>query len=352
MNRAQSCILLSRGGIARVSVLVVLGICGLLGTLFSAAIVRAREDSRRLQCSCRCRMISLAVQNYSSLFQALPPLTGVISTEVGSEHDERGEMRVPWLIPLLPALDRTKLLEKIRATGTFELKAGEDEGQERGPCGRGTLGFISCPDGVPRVSGLSYVVNSGFIARELYHADPERKHRAGSLNWIAAVDDGQGTKVQLATGIFWHDRSVSMDDIGAGDGTSVTLMLTENLQAGRWFDVETTQIAFAFPVTNIEGRVPVGANAIFESAGRPLQTRSAQLRSYQPHDWRINDNRDAKTGTRPRPSSKHYRPGVNAMMCDGSGRYINQNIDPQVYLKLMTWNGAAFGEQPLNPSQF
>jgi hypothetical protein len=345
-NRLQ----IPRRGVSRISVLVVLGIFVLAGMLSAAAIVRAREDSRRLQCLCRIKMIGLAIQNYASGSGGLPPLTGLLPIKSDVPHKVEGQLIVPWLVHLLPALDEAELWRKVRANASSGLDPTSyriDESEQV------TLAFLNCPEAPPRASGLNYVLNTGFIARELYQGDPDRKHRSGSLRWAGATEGNtKEANVQLVTGIFWHDRSVSLDDISTGDGVTTTLMLTENLQAGRWFDLNTTRIAFAFPVANTSGRVSSGAKTIFESAQDPLRTRSTELSSYTPRDWRINDDRTANTGTRPRPSSNHAFPGINVMMCDGSGRYIGQKIDPQVYLKLMTWNGAAFGEQQVNHSEY
>jgi prepilin-type processing-associated H-X9-DG protein len=52
-------------------------------------------------------------------------------------------------------------------------------------------------------------------------------------------------------------------------------------------------------------------------------------------------------GTAPRPSSQHAG-GVNVVFCDGSARFLNENIDKDTYVKLLTSNGVAYGEQTLS----
>ena len=65
-----------------------------------------------------------------------------------------------------------------------------------------------------------------------------------------------------------------------------------------------------------------------------------------PDQWVINRLLGSGVGT-PRPSSQHAG-GVNAIMGDGSGRYLSENVDKHVYAKLLTSNGVNFGERTLN----
>lgn len=57
------------------------------------------------------------------------------------------------------------------------------------------------------------------------------------------------------------------------------------------------------------------------------------------------------TTTAPRPSTQHPG-GVNAIMVNGSARFLNQNIDANIYAKLVTSNGVNFGEQTLNQADY
>jgi prepilin-type processing-associated H-X9-DG protein len=137
------------------------------------------------------------------------------------------------------------------------------------------------------------------------------------------------------------------------DGTSTTVMLTENLQAGRWYDTDTTHIGFGLPVETKDAQVLFGSGRFFESPAQPLNTEFAggSIATATPRDWEINSDRNAEKGTRPRPSSNHNR-SVNAMFCDGSGRELSDRIDPRVYTKLLTSNGVEYGESALTSNSF
>jgi hypothetical protein len=201
---------------------------------------------------------------------------------------------------------------------------------------------------------MSYVFNTGFISQAVYHGDPGRKHIPGSLAWMGLPGDGNAVGVQAATGAVWHqskDFVSSLEYISVGDGASTTLLLTENLQAGNWYDTDTASISFGFPVANSKGQVPLGAGQTFESEQKPLNTEFNGGTLATGQDWRINSELKARVGTLPRPSSNHAG-GVNVIMCDGAGKFLNQNINPHVYLKLLTSNGVTWGEGELKQSEW
>ena len=69
--------------------------------------------------------------------------------------------------------------------------------------------------------------------------------------------------------------------------------------------------------------------------------------TINPDNQFINRNLSAAVGFAPRPSSQHAG-GVNAIMGDGSGRFLNEAVDKHVYAKLLTSNGVNYGERTLN----
>ncbi|MDB5344167.1 MAG: hypothetical protein JWP89_2544 [Schlesneria sp.] len=343
----------NRRGITRVDVIVVLGLGLLLFLLFAPAVRSARRPARKLQCLNNMRNVALAMQNYaSSQSGKLPFLSSVKAIKNSAE--EEGDFIEGWPVTLLPALDSTTLLKAIRKNAV--IKSGQ---ATIGDGERVWLDVFTCPedgDSHRNSGGLSYVVNSGFISRSLYHGDPDRKHIPGSLAWIGEPGDDQAIAVHVSTGVFWQQNEAfgpSLEYISTGDGSSTTLMVTENLQAGNWYDTDTAKISFGFPVENSNGKVPLGVGQTFESEERPLNTefKEGTLMTAKGQDWRVNAGLKAQPGTLPRPSSNHAG-GVNVIMCDGSGRFLNQNIDPFVYLKLLTANGIPYGEGELQQSSY
>ncbi len=342
----------SRRGLSLLDVLVLIGVCVLLALLFAPAVRMARPAARKLECLNNIRQVGLAVLNYSAPDGVLPPLSTSLS--VTSSADEDGELLAGWPVLLLPAIDATALLKDIKRNAVVENGIARVSDTERI-----WLQAYACPDDADsfrQAGGLSYVLNAGFISRHLYHGDPDRRHLPGALAWVGEPGDPQAVAIHSATGVFWHANDAhqsSLDAISDGDGCTTTLMAIENLQAGAWYDTDTARIGFGFPVTNTNGHVPLGKGQTFESPQKPLNTQfpGGTLATAKPQDWIINRDLTAATGARPRPSSNH-RGGVNVIMCDGSSRFLSENLDPHVYLRLLAPNGARYGEGEIRQSGY
>lgn len=342
-----------RSGLTRIEVVVLCVIAMLCGLVLAPAISARRGPARQLQCLNNLREIGLSVLNYTSAYDGqLPPLSSSLS--VVNSKDEQGNLTIGWPIALLPVLEDTpSLLNSIRQNSiSVQGRARIGEGE------RVYIEHFACPTDESSVrvpGGLSYVVNAGFFSRDLYNGDPQGMHVVGSLAWTGEPHEEEAVAVHAATGVFWQTNGgfqPSLDYISEGDGSATTILVTENLQAGDWYDTDATKIGFGLPVANSGGKVPVGPGTTFESARKPLnaQFEGGNLTS-EPQDWRINRDLKVPSGSRPRPSSNHTG-GVNVIMCDGASRFLSENIDPHVYLKLMTSNGVKYGEGDFSQSQY
>lgn len=341
-----------RRGITRVEMVVILGICVLLTLMCAPAVLSARGAARKLECLNNMRNVGLGIQNLASRQSGKLPFLSAVKT-IKNSSDVEGDFVEGWPVALLPVMDQTKLHHAISANAIIESGQARIRDEERV-----VISALGCPDNpeaFKKPGRLSFVLNAGFMSQALYHGDPDRKHVPGSLAWSGEPGDEEAVAVHASTGAFWQPTDAfepSLDYISIGDGTIVTLMVTENLQAGNWYDTDTASISFGFPVANSDGKVPLGSGHTFESVEKPLNTEFAggTLTTATPQNWRLNADRQAKVGTLPRPSSNHAG-GVNAIFCDGAGKFLNQQIDPYVYIKLITSNGVAYGEGGLTPGQ-
>ena len=118
-------------GFTIIELLVVLGIIGILVTLLLPAVQTSREAARRLACTSQLRQIGLALANYHSQFQSLPPFSvwtgkgeplggGVIPlgfidrVALGvSPSTEPDRLNANWLILILPQLDQTTIYNQF-----------------------------------------------------------------------------------------------------------------------------------------------------------------------------------------------------------------------------------------------
>ena len=343
----------SRRGFSRTDLLVVLSLTMLLGALIAPGILSAQQKARALDCLSNIRAVGLAFQVYASSNKGkLPLLTTSIS--IRNSTGQAGNLVAGWPVVLLPAMDSNDLFKKLHETAVVE--AGSARVAESEKIAMPSLTCLNDPDAHRKPGRMSYIVNAGFISRDLYTGDPDRKHRPGSLSWDDndATGEAKDIAVHAATAVIWNASDAiepSLDRISTGDGSTMTLLLAENLQAGNWYDTDTTRIGLTVPVMNTKGRVPFGKGATFDSKLAPLNTEfdGGTLADAKPQDWQINADLMAKLGTRPRPSSNH-KGFVNVIFCDGAARKLSQKIDPHVYVKLVTSDAVTFGERLLKPS--
>jgi len=341
----------SRCGFTLIELLVVISIIAVLASLIAPAVQSARRAARKVQCLSNMRNVGLAMQNFASSNNGSLPALWSTQT-VTNSGGTQGTMTVPWTILLLPALDNSALLKNIRndavvgaSPGTMVINSADAVALE----------VFTCPDHVAaykKAGGLSFVVNAGHMApgagagawgiRDL-------SHNPGIMNWAlpAGAGDANDIAVGLATGVIWGNPtaySSSLEYVSTGDGTSTTILLTENLQAGKWYDTDTPAIGFGVKMTST-------LTATYGNAGSGGAAQLLISAAPSPDDWFINRNLSAGQYTAPRPSSQHAG-GVNVIMCDGAGRFLNESMNQTVFMKLMTSNGVAYGEQVLDQASY
>ena len=390
-----------RRGFTLIELLVVISIIAVLVSLIAPAVQSARRTARRMQCLSNMRQVGLAMQAFSSNTGGqLPYLTSDIAI---SNVNGTGVLSgVGWPLALLPALDATALLKNIKTNAIASSLAGDFT---IAPSEQIWVPTLTCPDDRDSdhtSGGLSFVVNSGFIASSIWGNTAINSHNTTIapggetttavhqpyfIDWDAAGNystngtsaaivstsntgfDPVDQSVEVSTGVFFRATGAgsnsfqpSLDYISTGDGTTTTLMVTENLNAGPWYATQFPATASGLlgtgvnylgfgeciPVTAANQPVPglfTGAPYYLQQA---LATYSQDLYSFSA----INSNLGTATvGSAPRPSSQHSG-GVNVIMCDGSGRYIAEGIDRGVYGKLITSNGVNYGEQTLDSRGF
>jgi prepilin-type N-terminal cleavage/methylation domain-containing protein/prepilin-type processing-associated H-X9-DG protein len=98
-----------RRGFTLIELLVVIAIIGVLIALLLPAVQSAREAARRAQCTNNLKQIGLAVHNYISANDSVPPLM-IIYSPVGSQNT--GQAFSP-LARMLPFLEQTQIYNAI-----------------------------------------------------------------------------------------------------------------------------------------------------------------------------------------------------------------------------------------------
>jgi hypothetical protein len=337
-----------------------------LASLIAPAVQSARRAARKTQCLSNMRQVGLAMQNFaSSNAGSLPAL--VSYPTVTNSAGVQGTMGMPWPMLIMPALDNSALLKNIRSNAvsagttpnTMSINTTEQVSVE----------VFACPDDVNSYKtngGLSWVVNAGHMfgvgltgpdtAGHWGKADSSTAwHYPGIISWDGNSTAGESTDevVGLATGVFWRQGySSSLDYVGTGDGTTTTLMLTENLQAGTWYSTTSNELGFGIRIPTTSSQPSAGLyTGTAPTLKMDISGTGFGTTGSNPDQWFINRNLAAAVGTAARPSSQHAG-GVNVIMCDGAGKFLNENMDKIAFAKLVTSNGVTYGEQTLNEASY
>ena len=311
-----------RSGLTWIDVVVVTFILLVLAALLLPAVRRSREPSLRAQCQNNMKQLVIATMNYAIKANGeLPWLSTENSEGIVSN----------WLVDLLPEMDNAaarRHWDSLTGVQRAEFEV--------------SLKMFQCPadsrsfqvDG-----GLSYIANAGFGN---FHVDPKSNavyermpHGQGSVDWdgdgFASPDDREKT---VATGVFWPDRDgdtfrSNLDGISSGDGQSNTILFAESVNAGKWNSAKTLDIAFVVGLDRIRFANPGSDSACLKIDGAdpgPFGVAGGNIPRHTPS-----------------PSSHHQGTSIYGF-ADGGTRQISNQIDPLIYLKLMTPNGQRYGE--------
>lgn len=325
-----------RSGFTLVELLVVIAIIGTLVALLLPAVQSARESARSNTCRNNLKQLSLAITQYDSTHRSLP---GYVE-ELSLPTDPSVKRRASWVTMAFPHMEQGALWDlwsnTLPGTSDYTASSWSQLPADVAP----QIEFLVCPSDPPEGEGfpfLSYVANAGQAWEDITRGsdppagppfrsetDEEYVPNGVFFDRVRAVSSGPTDRLDNAGRPL---VKCSIDYINANDGTTKTLMLSENLHATHWcyseLDASATPDAkhnFGFvwhnavPDDQVEFRRINGNN---ENAFATTVSEMTEANAY--------------------PSSNHPSI-VNVAFCDGHITNINDNIDPVVYGQLMTSN--------------
>ncbi len=270
------------------------------------------------------------------------------STKTGDppSYPKSYSRRCSWVVRCFPYMEEQPLWDQWNTFGT-SLTAAQQP----------AIAGLTCPTTPPETQGnpwLAYVGNAGWAFSDSTRGGDTNEYAANGvffdLNKNINVGPQDGREKQPAI-------QMSMTQIV--DGTSKTLMLSENLHTFYWtygLDNDNSAITdgkllFGFvwkskdvatEIDRINGdkfydKIPAGAPVDMESFAKVSDYSTYESYAY--------------------PSSRHPG-GVNVAFCGGNIEFMREQIDPTVYGQLMTSNskrsklqaGGKFDRQLPQPS--
>ena len=310
-------------GFTLIELLVVIAIIAILIALLLPAVQQAREAARRSQCKNNLKQFGLALHNYHDTFNTFPPgyVFGRSAPAFNQSSIERSNWS--WGTFILPYIDQAPLYSLLQP-GTITLDA-----HLATPAGLTALttplaAFV-CPSDVgPAMNNFNETLNT-----EPTHANAPWYNRNVTSNGTDRIAIAKSNYVGSAcasvsttppvdpaaatgpiSGIFGQNTKVGIRDIT--DGTSNTLLVGER--------------AWKYGIMTVGAGTALGFSAETCTSGTSAGIKAAGLGALglasNGINWSANNRVHQVRGY----SSVHVG-GAHFTMCDGSVRFISENID-------------------------
>ncbi len=286
-----------RDAFTLVELLVVIVIITMLIGLLVPAVLSARATARKTQCMNNMKNLGDALIQFDLARNRFP---GYADTMPGQDDD------VSWAVMILPNIQRNDLWNQFRRQNISSPPE---------PPQAVEIDLFACPSDYGQEDyQQSYVVNCGQIDYAVTSTTP-----TSYIDWPA-------------NGVFLYRPKTRGKHVTASrivDGTQHTLLLSENLQSGPWLEPDNSTtpptVLRTIPTNDIEMSVGMLWYSASDHVSLPVPPADG---------WHINDDKEEHA----RPLSNHSG-GVNVVFCDGHTQFLREDIDYDVYARLMTPDG-------------
>ena len=302
-----------RAGFTLIELLVVIAIISMLVAMLLPGVQMARESARRVQCKNHLMQIGIAIQNYEMAHRVLPP--GSVNDTGPIESLPRG-YHMSWIVQLLPYMDGGNTHRHIDFSQSIYAKRNAEARAQ-------PMWLLHCPSSFLPTT-VTAPVNPGETTADGKTGNVATKTTIGTSSFAGVHHDGQpqpadeNTKPDAATeskdipinvdqnGVLFLNSSVTYKQIPDGSSHTVFVGETADTKGG---------LGWAS-----------GTRSTLRNGGTPINKTSPIL-----------------TGAPPSPMDpasvggfgSFHQSGANFLFGDSSGRIINEDIDPNVYRRLL-----------------
>jgi prepilin-type N-terminal cleavage/methylation domain-containing protein/prepilin-type processing-associated H-X9-DG protein len=311
-----------------IELLVVIAIIAILIGLLLPAVQKVREAAQRMSCQNNLKQLTLACHNYHDANARLPIGSQGRDSSTPNWDYTGAKPRVPFIARLMAYIEQTGVASRYDITRNFNVAPNTSVITYRFP-------LFDCPSDTPQPTGhpqtgdlkSNYGINWGSWSF---------RQQGGPTNGVFPLNYGDAK----GRAPFFLDYGARLSDIT--DGTSSTLCMSEVLQTP-WGTVSSTQV-----YVDRRGRIWNDDTFCYQISTRLTPNSPQGDYGYcDPSNLRYPCDRlsygltsaaapDAYMGARSRHTG-----GVNASLCDGSVRFISNNINPATWVAL---SSAAAGD--------
>jgi len=307
-------------GFTLIELLVVIAIIAVLIALLLPAVQQAREAARRSQCKNNMKQIGLAMHNYHDVTNRLP--IGAMTSNNASVNPStnNGQSGYVWVRYIMPYMEMSAMYNAWNEDLIYTNNSVTKNGMTNLTIMRTVLPGLLCPSDTlfrawNSVPNYNYAVNYGntFINNASFSGSPAITNLEGAFKYSGST-----------TGTCFGFSDIT-------DGTSNTLMVSE-LRAG--------QIA-----NDIRGLIWYQNNSGFTTYATPNSTIPDWNGGWCDNPTVVAANympcaTAAPTGTANYLTSRsRHTGGVQSLLCDGSVRFISNNIDISIWRGLSSRAG-------------
>ncbi|MFM8493985.1 MAG: DUF1559 domain-containing protein [Planctomycetia bacterium] len=334
-----------RRGFTLVELLVVIAIIGLLIALLLPAVQAARESSRRSACANNFKQIGLGLHSCHSARGRLPPGGHSDTPPIGTGAP--ANMGSAWTVFLLPYIEMQDLFSRFVFTGGSGWGTAASNNYQVASnvplkpylCPSTSVGTVSqiIPSGT-NISQNHYVGVAGAVAGLIPGHAETRFFRGGPATSTQGCCSGgiAGGNGVLVPGAFVAFRQIS-------DGLSNTMaigeqndwLVTQNGTRERW----GSGLLYGWMIGSPLSAAPSGAAAVGDA--RHFQMTTIRYRINQKTGWPNSPGDCPATGVCQNvgnnvPLNSAHPGGVQAVMCDGSVRFLTDAVALDVLARLAT----------------
>ena len=323
-----------RRGFTLIELLVVIAIIAVLIALLLPAVQAAREAARRAQCVNNLKQLGLAVANYESSNQCLPP------AHVGYNWNDWSATSM-----MLPQLEQSNVFNAANFTTGYAIPSAPANTTVFNT----KLAFLLCPSDLDRLSNgaghTNYPMCAGSEAYTIKYGDNYR-----GVGIDLGQQGGIGGKIAIKDILDGTSNTVSFSERvkGIDSGGVDTVIPTSSVSnTNNWYPNDSPLVDYASCLT----LAPNASNiASMTLAGLPTGTDST-MGSYwhlglgrtggiftnimPPNTWSCVTNNQDMNGCLLTASS-HHPGGVNVLFADGSVKFVKNSINYLTWMAVGT----------------